>query len=78
MRGRGKNLKNEIVLFLFFSASGASEHFQAALCTYLESARRVLLDENKLWPVGARERFSDVYIFVHYTDVNDFYPRLRN
>ena len=66
MRGRGKNLKNEIVLFLFFSTSGASEHFQAPSCTYLESARRVLLDEHKLSRSGARKRCSDVYVAVHY------------
>ena len=53
--GGGKNLKNEIVLFLFFSTSGASEHFQAPSCTYLESARRVLLDEHKLSQSGARK-----------------------
>jgi len=44
----------------------------------LKSARRVLSDERKLWPTGARERFSDVYVAVHHTDVNDFDPRLRN
>ena len=70
--------KNEIVLLLFFATSGASEHFQALLCIYLESARRVLLDDHKLWPGGARERFSHVYVVVHHADVNGFEPRLRN
>ena len=70
--------KNEIVLFIFFATSGASEHVQAPSCIYLESARRVLSDDHKLWPSGARERFSHVYVVVHHTDVNGFEPRLRN
>ena len=69
-----KRKKNEIVLFLFFATSGASEHFQAPSCIYLESARRVLSDDHKLWPSGARERFSHVYVVVHHTDVNGFQP----
>ena len=69
--------KNEKVLFLFSATTGASEHFQARSCIYLESARRVLSDDHKLWLGCARERFSHVYV-VHYTDVNGFEPRLRN
>ena len=57
--------KNEIVLFSFFATSVASEHFKALLCIYLESARRVLSDEHKLWPGGARERLSHVYVVVY-------------